>query len=55
MNYAVIDSSGNVVNVIVWDGITPYNPGAGLTLVQSDTAARGDTYLEGVFSAPSGG
>ncbi|HVV37592.1 MAG TPA: hypothetical protein VHC63_13365 [Acidimicrobiales bacterium] len=25
--YALVDSDGNVVNVIVWDGVSPYNPG----------------------------
>lgn len=23
MNYNVIDENGNVINVIVWDGVTP--------------------------------
>ena len=53
MNYAVVDQSGNVVNVISWDGISPYNPGAGLTLVRSDTAARGHVYQNGQFTNPN--
>jgi hypothetical protein len=24
--------AGGIVNVVEWDGITPFNPGAGLTL-----------------------
>lgn len=44
MNYAVIDKNGIVQNIIIYDGVSPYNPGAGLTLVQSDTAGIGDTY-----------
>lgn len=43
-NYAVVDEDNNVVNVIAWDGVTEYNPGKGLTLVQSDTAGKGHTY-----------
>ncbi len=43
-NYAVIDESGTVINVIAWCGTTKYNPGEGLTLIQSDTAGRGDTW-----------
>lgn len=31
-NYAVLDENNVVVNVIVWDGVTPYDPGPGLTL-----------------------
>jgi len=31
-NYAMIEK-GSVVNIIVWDGVTPYNPGSQFTLV----------------------
>ena len=31
--YSVEDAQGKVVNVIEWDGVTPFNPGPGLTLV----------------------
>lgn len=41
MRYAVI-SGGIVVNVIVWDGATPYDPGAGNRLERSDTLQIGD-------------
>jgi hypothetical protein len=41
MRYAVIQG-GVVVNVILWDGETPYDPGEGATLVQSDTLQIGD-------------
>lgn len=54
-NYAVIDVNGNVVNVIAWDGISTYNPGAGLTLVQSDVAGIGWIYASGVFTNPKQG
>ena len=43
--YAVIQQSDNVVvNVIMWDGVQPYDPGEGLFLIQSDTLDIGDTY-----------
>ena len=42
MRYAVIEN-GVVINVIVWDGVTPYDPGEGITVVQSDTLNIGDT------------
>lgn len=32
MRYALIDQNGNIVNLITWDGVTPYNPPQGLTL-----------------------
>jgi hypothetical protein len=31
-NYAYVEN-GVVTNVIVWDGVTPYNPGPTVTLV----------------------
>lgn len=52
MNYAVIDAGNIVVNLIRWDGVAPYAPGAGLTLVQSDAAAIGDVYIDGTFTKP---
>jgi hypothetical protein len=47
--YAMIDSTNTVLNICLWDGVTPFNP-PGMTLVQSDTAQVGDTYADGVFS-----
>jgi hypothetical protein len=54
MNYAVIDQNGNIVNIIVYDGVSQYNPGEGLTLVQvpeNTPAMIGGTYLNGTFSS----
>lgn len=34
MRYAVVDSEDVVVNVILWDGVTEYDPGEGLALVR---------------------
>ena len=56
MNWAIIDSNGNVITVIVWDGIQPYTPPAGTTCVQDPNnppqVGIGWTYVNGVFSAP---
>ncbi|HEY4112852.1 MAG TPA: hypothetical protein VGM17_02220 [Rhizomicrobium sp.] len=30
--YALLDAIGTVTNVVEWDGVTPYDPGAGLTI-----------------------
>jgi hypothetical protein len=46
---AYTDASGNqfaactVINAIVWDGVTPYNPGAGLRLIAAAQAGNGAT------------
>ncbi|HEY7822965.1 MAG TPA: hypothetical protein VIG24_09040 [Acidimicrobiia bacterium] len=32
-HYGVVDGDGLVVNVVVWDGVSDYEPGEGLTLV----------------------
>jgi hypothetical protein len=35
MKYATIDALSQVVtNICVWDGVTPFDPGAGLYLIQ---------------------
>ena len=31
--YAVIDAQNTVVNIVMWDGVSPYNPGESLRLV----------------------
>lgn len=54
-SYAVVDQNNVVQNVIEYDGNSAYNPGAGMTLVQSSTAGKGWNYnpATGVFSAPA--
>lgn len=32
--YAITNQSGDVVNVILWDGVTPYDPGEGFSVVE---------------------
>jgi hypothetical protein len=46
MNYAVVNNN-TVINVIVWDGVTPFNAGLNNTLVQIQNGVSctiGDTY-----------
>lgn len=50
--YAVVNDNV-VINVIVWNGITPYAAPEGCALIQSDTAAIGDLYDGAVFTKPA--
>jgi hypothetical protein len=55
MNYAIISSTGLVVNTIEWDGKN-WQPPAGSTAIKipSDTVAGpGYTYANGTFTPPS--
>lgn len=50
--YAVI-RDGTVVNVILWDGKTEYDPGTGVELLPLPAGVGiGWTYVKGEFSAP---
>ena len=54
MNWLVIRND-RVVNVIVWDGISPYDPGDGIELVPSDDTPGvgiGWTRIDGTWTAP---
>lgn len=51
--YAVINQENIVINVISWCGQTNYNPGEGLTLIQSDTAGRGYIWDGTSFTNPN--
>ncbi len=51
--YAVVDKSGNVTNVIVWDGEAQYTPPEGTELIEvTGAAGPGWTYRDGEFIAP---
>lgn len=57
MRYAVVNQASEVINVIEWCGTTDYdvNKGhgmTGLTLIASETANIGYTYVNGEFIAP---
>lgn len=43
MRYAIVDSLLQiVVNICLWDGVTPYNPGPGLYLVKIEDGQQCD-------------
>jgi hypothetical protein len=53
--YAVVDSTGTVVNVVMWDGTTPWQPPTGTTAVlvpAGSNAGIGSTYSNGTFTPP---
>lgn len=50
--YAVINNSGLVVNLVQWDGVSSWVQPVGHSLVKSDTAIMGGTYSNGVFTPP---
>ena len=52
MNYAIISSTGLVVNTIEWDGATFWRPPAGHTAVATAEAGIGWTYANGAFTPP---
>lgn len=52
MIYAVIDSTGLVVNAIEWDGATPWTPPEGHEVVLLTSGGPGWTYADGDFIPP---
>ena len=52
--YAIVKN--NIVeNIVMWNGITPFNPGEGATLVEINNLPKtkiGYTYTNGYFVAP---
>lgn len=51
--YAIVeDATGVVVNIVVWDGVTPWEPPAGTTVVEDvdGVAWIGGTYVDGEFA-----
>jgi hypothetical protein len=53
--YAVIDGSNNIVNVIEWDGVQPYDPPTGTHLVPYAPGAvvfKQSTYDGSKFNTP---
>lgn len=54
MRYALIhDGTKVVINVIEWDGETPWAPPEGHSIVKSHTASPGDTYANRKFVRPA--
>lgn len=54
MIYAEVNPSGVVINVVQWDGATPFDvsPNALVLATSQPNAQIGGTYLGGVFTAP---
>ena len=52
MNYAIIDGTGLVVNVIEWDGVTPWLPPADHIALPLIEGGIGWTFADGQFSPP---
>lgn len=51
--YAVLNSENIVVNLIVWDGRTPYDPGPGMRIVVAGQDAAIGYLFDGLsFIAP---
>ena len=48
MNYAIIDGSNNVINIVVWDGLTSFVLPTGYTMAPATAAlmARYYDYLQ---------
>lgn len=52
-NFVLINENGDVVNRIMYDGVTPYTPPSGTTLLDAtDEVCIGWTYSNGSFSPP---
>lgn len=54
-DYAVVDAVGNVINVVLWDGKTNWNPPEGATAIKinGSGAGIGWTYKDGGFIRPT--
>jgi hypothetical protein len=51
-NYAIVDSETNVINIIVWDGLTEWTPPEGCIVVaipEGSSAGVGSFYIDGKF------
>lgn len=53
--YAIVDKDGNVTNVTLWDGVTPWQPGEGLEAVKdkANKAEIGGKWSGKKFLPPS--
>jgi hypothetical protein len=55
VNYAVISDQGQVINVIVWDGVSVWQPPEGCTvepIFEGSSAGIGWSYADGEFTPP---
>lgn len=52
MQYAVVKLDDNsITNLIEWDGVTPYDPGIGFTLVQTEVLKINDIFTDASLTA----
>jgi hypothetical protein len=53
--YAVVNPSTTVINMVEWDGVTPFNvaPNTLVSALGQPNAQIGGTYIGGVFTPPS--
>ena len=54
MRYAIVNSVNKILNVIEWDGITPYTPPDGCGLICDDNISLDMVYdiTDGLFKKP---
>ena len=54
MNYALINSSNIVTNVVIWDGTSPFDvpPGSSLELITNPEVGINWSYSGGIFTPP---
>ena len=53
MNYAILNSANTVVNVIEWDGETPWHPPADHIAIPLIEGGIGWTFADGQFIPPA--
>lgn len=53
MKYAVIDTAGNITNIIEMEPNAEWSPPFGYTILQSDIASIGGTYIDGLYTVPA--
>lgn len=53
MRYAVLDSNNVILNIIVWDGVVPYNQEDGLLVSINDDVGIGWRYDGSSFVPPA--
>jgi hypothetical protein len=53
--YAIVNGSGQVINMVTWDGVTPYNvsPNTLVLATGNPNAQVGGTFSGGVFTPPA--
>ncbi|WP_313384275.1 tail fiber assembly protein [Pantoea sp.] len=53
-NYAVVSADGLIINIVVWDGVTEWEPPEGTQAVRcgDNLCGIGGTYKDGIFTVP---